>query len=125
VFEYHLRRQLSIQFEECESRIYSYYQNDDVRILGEDCLKTIIEASWGYVLDFINGLDRCYLYHELDGTFFGYDRCAYKAAELFTDTYLPRSFPPIPQSAQWRYISSATLPQTMKHGHNPPLEELV
>jgi hypothetical protein len=125
VFEYHLRCELSLESEECKRRISSYYEKDDAKILREDCLKHIIEAFWGYVLDFVNGLGVSYFYHDLDRTFFGYDRCACEAAGRFTDNYLPRSFPPIPPSVQWKYRASVHLPEALKHRRNPPLEELV
>jgi hypothetical protein len=124
VFEYHLRRELSLPSEECEHRISSYYACRESRILREHGLRKIITSFWGYVLEFIDGLDVQYVYHGLSGLF-GYDRCAAAAAELFTHTYLPGKRHPVPRPDRWRYVSTDLIPQNRKYRGNPPLEELV
>ncbi|MGB2884904.1 MAG: hypothetical protein WBC47_04875 [Dehalococcoidia bacterium] len=125
VFEYHLRREFSLESEECKRRISLYYGYRESRILREDDLKNIVTGFWGYVLEFINGLGAEYLYHELSGTLFGYDRCAGAAVGLFTHTYLLGTRQPIPGPDQWKYVSTDRIPQNRKYRGNPPMEELV
>jgi len=124
VFEHHLRRELSLPSEESEHRISLYYGFRESRILREDGLKRIITSFWGYVLEFIEGLDVQHVYHGLSGLF-GYDRCAAAAVELFTHTYLPGKRRPVPRPDRWKYISTDLIPQNRKYRGNPPLEEVV
>jgi|GEM_PF-1512663 len=127
IFEYHLRRELSLEFETCKQSLLEYYTGKEVEILSEKTLREIVSAFWGYTLKFLRmelGLND--LYHNLRQSYlFHYDRLVVDAIDLFTDTYLPESSRSLPKPEKWEYVSTELIKKRYKHRRNTPLEELI
>lgn len=127
VFEYHLRRELSFEFERCKERLLEYYNGKEVDILREKTLRAIVSAFWEYIHKFLRmelGLND--LYHDLSHNYlFHYDRLVVEAIHLFTDAYLPESSRSLPKPEKWESVSTETMKKRSKHRRNTPLEELI